>query len=193
LLALAPDGRPEVYFFVVFKPGVPVRSLQELSKQVSDLRKRRLEIQQAPPGDTAGGAANRQEELRAAWHQMRAADKYGTIVVGANEGREPFVASFGGLPPYVFLLEDAVEKAEAKLGGPPPQAPRLVWLPPLFVLFEFIQDKGQLSRSMFIEARGTEIVEVSLSGWRRQSMPPDALRRREAKWAAFRERSRGSH
>jgi len=190
LLAYAPDGRPEVYFFLVFKQGVQDVSLQELSKQVSDLRKRRLEIQQAPIGDTGGDAASRQEEIRALWHQMRAADKYGTVVVGANEEREPFVASFGGLPPQVVLREDAVQVAVAKLGHGVLPAPEVVWQSPLFIFFTFHRKDAGVS-AFSLQVRGNDLCGVSLSRWKRAAVPEEVLRLRKAKWAALKEKADG--
>lgn len=184
-LAYAPDGRPEVYFFLVFKQGVPELSLQDLSKKVSDLRKRRLEIEQAPIEDTSGNMASQQEEMRAIWHQMRAADKYGTVVVGANEGREPFIASFGGLPPQVFLLEDAMQVAAAALHTDQQMEPRVIWCPPLFIFFKFAG--GPADRTLFLQAQGSNLCEALLSGWKRPVMPQEVLQRRKARWAAEKE------
>jgi hypothetical protein len=183
----APDGRPEVYFFVIFKEGTPARSEAELLIEVAALRSRRAKIQkdlQNVPKDVAKTQAVMVQNL---WSQMSGADQYATVVVGAHEGREPFVASYSGLPPHVFLREDAIEtrRRQIKIKGRVPREPKNVWLRPLFVAFEFPPTEEQ-GESVFLEVRGIHFRNVPLSKWKRTQLSNEVLEKRKQKWQSWR-------
>lgn len=111
--------------------------------------------------------------------------RFGTVVVGASEDREPFIASFGGLPAVLTLREQAIE-ARRQACGSDPGEPRVVWLPPLFTFFEFPPAQGE-ARSTVFEVRGTSLCPVSLAGWRRPIIAEGILRQRKGKWQTFRD------
>ncbi|HUU68816.1 MAG TPA: hypothetical protein VM186_04795 [Planctomycetota bacterium] len=138
--AYAPDGLPEVYFFIVCRNA-----------------------EQATSGEDA---------------------RFGTVVVGASEEREPFIASLGGLPVVLTLRKQAME-ARRRTCGCDPGEPRVVWLPPLFTFFEFPPAEGE-ARSAAFEVRGASLQPVSLAGWRRPIISDDILRKRKEKWQTFR-------
>ncbi len=177
----APDGTPEVYFFVVFKEGTPDRSEAELLSEIAALRRRRIKTQrdwENAPNDVAKTQAAIVQNL---WSQMSGADKYATVVVGAHEGREPFIASYSGLPPHIFLREDAIEIRRQQIKEKDPGEPRYVWLQPLFVAFEFPSAEEQGER-VFLEVRGTQFWEVPISGWKRVEVSNEVLRKRRQNW-----------
>ena len=190
LLAYAPDGRPEAYFFVVSKNGVPPTSPDELKQRVSALRERRLEAEGPRSQDRVAPTDTTSAEVRVLWKQMRAADEYGTVVVGANNGREPFIASFAGLPPQIVLLEDALQMAAAKLGTGQRPEPQVIWRPPLFVFFKFRVGYAA-DTALFLEVRGNDLCEVPSPEWKRPVVPEEVLRQRRARWANLKETAGG--
>ena len=181
-LAFAPDGVPEVYFYVICKNGAP--DVSSFDGELSALRecKAALELDAAALNDEKPGIA---ESLRTVNSLMRASDRYATIVVGANDGREPFIASFGGLPPHIVLRDDALAARRAQLAGKQPAEPRMIWLPPMFVLFEFSSADGNPPAAY--EARGAELGEVSLTSWQRPSVDKQVMEQRVAKWRCLTE------
>jgi hypothetical protein len=185
-VAYAPDGLPEVYFFLVYLPGTPEVAADTIASQVSDLRRQRVELEQQAARATQDEAARLAPQIKAIWQKMRAADRYATVVVGANDGREPFIASFSGLPPQTLLREDAVEARRAQLKGKDPGEPRIVWLPPLFVFLEFPPAEEQ-GRGALFEARGTQLREVALCDWTRPLLAGGTLQQRREKWQSLRE------
>ena len=110
--------------------------------------------------------------------------RFGTVVVGATEEREPFIASLGGLPAVLTMREQAIE-ARRRTCGCDPGEPRVVWLPPLFTFFEFPPAEGE-ARSAVFEVRGTTLHQVSLAGWHRPVITDDVLHKRKEKWQTFR-------
>lgn len=189
--ASAPDGVLEACFFIVYRPGAAERSVQELIAQAAAARLKRVEMEKqlADAGASAASperTADLRAGIKAAWSQMRGDDQYATVVVGANDGREPFIASFAGLPPQIVLREDAIEMCRKQLGGKDPGEPRSVWLPPLFVIFQF-PGGGAGGAPLCFEARGTELGETRLSDWTRSKLPEDSLRERRAKWESFKD------
>ena len=186
-LVCAPDGVPEAHFALVLKPGTPAISTNALAEAISALRKQRVELERrmasAGPDEVNELAA----KVRSLWEKMRGADKYATVVVGANDGREPFIASFDGLPPQVFLRDDAIEMRRKQLGGADPGEPNVVWLPPLFVAFEFPPADGR-GPGTYLQARGTELHEVDLHEWQRRPLSEELLQKRRAKWRQFEEK-----
>ena len=185
LLAYAPDGRPEVYFFLVFKDGVPSMPLDGVRQRVSALRQRRVELERRQQGEGTEPDNDTSSDVRGLWREMRGVDTYGTVVVGANEGREPFIASFGGLPPQVFLVEDAMQVAAAESHTDQQIGPQVIWCPPLFIFFKFAGGPG--GRTLFLQAQGSNLREASLSEWKRPAVPEEVIRRRRARWAAEKE------
>ena len=185
-MAYAPDGLPEACFYVVLKPGVPEVSMEALVKDISALREQRIELERGLANRPPGGGAKTAGRIRSLWRSMRGDKKYATVVVGANDGREPFIASFDGLPPGIFLREEAIEVRRKRLGGKDPGEPRIIWLPPLFTVFEFSAASGsELSRHL--GAEGTELREISLPDWERQPISREVLQRRRAKWQSTKE------
>lgn len=183
----APDGQPEVYFFVIFKEGTPDRSEAELLSEVAASRSRRVKIEkdlQNVPKDVAKTQAAMVQNL---WSQMSGANQYATVVVGAHKGRELFVASYSGLPPHIFLRADAIEtrRRQIKIKGRVPGEPKYVWLRPLFVAFEFPPAEGQ-GESVFLEVRGTHFRNVPLSKWKRAELSNNVLEKRKQKWQSWR-------
>lgn len=130
-LYYAPDGTPEVYFFVAFKEGILGRSEAELLNEVAAFRNRRIRIQKA----LEDVPETQEAMVKNLWSQMCGADKYATVVVGAHEEREPFIASYNGLPPHIFLREDAIETRRRQIQGKHPGEPKYIWQPPLFVQY----------------------------------------------------------
>lgn len=184
LLVHAPDGVPEAHFCLILKRGTREVSMSVLSERISALGRRRIELSrrlaEAGPDEVDELAAR----VRSLWDKMRGADKYATVVVGANDGREPFVASFDGLPPQMFLRNDAIEMRREQLGGADPGEPSVVWLPPLFVAFEFPPADGH-GAGTYLQARGTQLVEVDLHKWRRKRLSEKLLQERRGKWRRF--------
>jgi hypothetical protein len=181
----APDGRPEVYFFVILKEGTPAKSETELLIEVADLRSRRVKIQddlQNLPKDMTKTQAAMIQNL---WSLMSGADQYATVVVGAHEGREPFIASYSGLPPHIFLREDAIKTMRQQVQGRYPGKPKYVWRPPLFIAFEFPPSREQ-DESVFLEVRGTRFHNVSLSNWKWTKLSNEVLEMRKQKWQSWR-------
>lgn len=185
VLACAPDGTPEAYFFIVLKPGAQELRLAELSFRIAGLQKQRVELENRKAGASAGEGADLHSRIKALWRQMRGDDTCATVVVGANEGREPFIASFGGLPPQLVLREDAMEFRRRQLGGQDPGEPKVVWLPPLFVFFEFDARAGH--PSVLFQAQGTDLIEKQPPAWERPVVPDDILTDRKAKWKPYKE------
>lgn len=184
-LYVAPDGAPEVYYFVVFKKGASVKTQTELLNEVRELRSQRVKIEETLGNIPESTVKTERSIARSIWVQMSAADKYGTIVVGAHEGREPFVASYNGLPPHIFLKGDAIETRRNQIKGENPGEPKYLWLPPLYVVFEFPPtDKQEGNR--FLEARGIELKEALLAHWERSVVPENVLRERKGKWQGLR-------
>ena len=175
-----PDGVPEAYFFIVYLPGAPQKSIEDLRAGISPLRAERVALEKQA---TAERAAELRPRLKAIWSKIRGDDLYATVVVGANEGREPFIASFGGLPPHVFLREDAIEMRRTQMDGGDPGEPKTVWVPPLFIVFEF--PPGKDGKRAYLEARGTELHETQLLDWKRPETPAGVLEERQKKWRSF--------
>ena len=115
--ACAPDGLPEAYFCLVFKQGIAEVSPEALAEEIAALRWKRIELEGQLANASLDERSEIAAEIKALWRQMRAADKYATVVVGANDGREPFIASFNGLAPQIFLREDAIAARREQLGG----------------------------------------------------------------------------
>ena len=184
-LVYAPDGVPEAHFCVILKRGTPEIPMSALSERISALGRQRIQLTrrlaQAEP-DEVDELATR---IRSLWDKVLGADKYATVVVGANDGREPFVASFDGLPPQIALRNDAIEMRREQLGGADPGEPGVVWLPPLFVAFEFPPADGH-GAGTYLQARGTELHEVDLHKWQRVPPSEKLLLQRRAKWQRFR-------
>ncbi|MFH1625190.1 MAG: hypothetical protein ABID54_08575 [Pseudomonadota bacterium] len=181
-LYCAPDGTPEVYYFVVLKKDLPIKTLESISEEVATLRKRRIEIEQ----DLEDSSEKSSSLVGDLWREMSAGEKYGTVIVGAHEGREPFIASYSGLPPHIFLKEDAVETRRAQIGGANPGEPKFCWLPPTATVFQFpAADKTQ--QSVFLEVRGTQFRQIPLANWKRTELAEGALQQRKNKWQLFRE------
>jgi len=174
-----------------YTPAVPLRvSVEEAGRVADHFAKLRW------PGCTIGAAAAayapdglpevyflivcKNAEQAASGEDAR----FGTVVVGATEEREPFIASLGGLPAVLTLRKQAME-ARRRTCGCDPGEPRVVWLPPLFTFFEFPPAEGE-ARSTVFEVRGTTLHQVSLAGWRRPIISDDILRKRKEKWQTFR-------
>jgi len=181
--AFAPDGVPEVSFHVVYKDGAAETSAEEIATNVAKWRAERLALEQQLENAPAGQKATLRARIADAWKQMRGDESYSTVVAGTNEGREPFIASFGGLPPHFYLSDDAKDLRRRQLNGADPGEPRVVWLPPVFVVFEFPPAAGR--PAAWLEARGTELVEVSLKDWKRQPLPDETAKLRAQKWQAL--------
>lgn len=184
-LYYAPDGVPEVYFFVVFKEETPDRSEAELLSEIAALRSRRTKIQKGLENVPKDVAKTQAATIQNLWSQMSGADTYATVVVGAHEGREPFVASYSGLPPHIFLREDAIETRRRRIKGKNPLKPKYVWLRPLFVAFEFPPAERQ-GESVFLEVRGIRFHNVPLSKWKRAKLSNEVLEKRKQKWQSWR-------
>jgi len=182
-LAYAPDGVPEVSFHVVYKRGVAEVPLEEIAARVAALRAERLDLEQQLARAPADQAAELRARIAQLWKRIRGAESYATIVAGANDGREPFIASFGGLPPQLYLIDDAKDLRRKQLGGADPGEPRIVWVPPAYVAFEFPPAAGQPAACF--AARGTELHEISLAGWQRTPLPEEIAKLRAAKWQAL--------
>jgi len=180
----APDGKPEVYFFIVFRKGTPKESVTGLLHRIRVLRRQRMYCEKALESAQPEEAKRLQTQVSTLWGQMSASDRYGTVVVGAHEEREPFVASYNGLPPHIFLREDAVDKRRQQIGGKSPWEPRYIWQPPLFVGFEFPAAEGE-SRGVFFEVRGVDLQQVSTGSWERMPIPERLLQQRKRKWQAW--------
>jgi hypothetical protein len=185
-LYVAPDGTPEVYFFLVFKKGTSVKTERELLNEVGELRNQRVEIEKTLENTSESPEKTKRKVVHTIWSQMSAADKYGTVVVGAHEGREPFVASYNGLPPHILLREDAIETARVKLSRAGPKEIRCIWQPPLFIAFE-ISEEGKELESVFLEARGTKLRQIKTPRWERPELQDKVLQIRKQKWQSWRE------
>ena len=189
-LACAPDGLPEVYFCLVFKQGIAQMSPEALAERIAALRRERIKLESQLANASPDERSRIACEIKALWRQMRGADKYATIVVGANDGREPFIASFNGLAPQVFLREDAIAARREPLGGKEPVEPRIIWFPPLFVAFEFPPPNGR-GASIYLEARGVKLQEMPLPEWKRPRLPDHVLQQRRGKWRSLKEAPHG--
>jgi len=185
VLACAPDGTPEAYFFIVFLPGSQRVRLTELQARIATVQKERAELERKRDESSPAESAGIDSRIKTLWAQMRGDDTYATVVVGANEGREPFIASFGGLPPPLVLRDDAITLRRQQLGGQDPGEPKVIWLPPLFVFFEFEAKAG--GPGVWLEARGTELAKRQPLAWQRPVLPNDVLAQRRQKWTSFRE------
>lgn len=80
-LYYAPDGKPEVYFFMVFKERVPEKTNQELFEQVSAIRAKRINQEESYKKMSPNKAENQKVVIRELSGQMSGGDKYGTVVV----------------------------------------------------------------------------------------------------------------
>lgn len=184
-LVYAPDGVPEAHFCVILKRGTPEIPMTALSERISALGRQRVQLRRRSAEAEPAEVDELATRIRSLSDKMRGSDKYATVVVGANDGREPFVASFDGLPPQIILRNDAIEMQREQLGGADPGEPSVVWLPPLFVAFEFPPADGH-GAGTYLQARGTELHEVDLHKWQRVPPSEKLLQQRRAKWQRFR-------
>lgn len=180
-----PNGFPEVYFFVVFKKGVVKKSTATLLQKTNALRSQRIEQERLARSSLPSVSKEAQVVVKDIWIQMSAPDKYGTIVIGAHEGREPFIASYSGLPPHIFLREDAIETARHKLRGRKPNKIRYIWQPPLFVVFE-ISEGQEAFNNVQLEVKGTKLHQINIQQWRRSKLNYKVLQQRKQKWRSWR-------
>ena len=108
------------------------------------------------------------------------------VIVGAHEGREPFIASFAGPPPQVALHDMAIAVQRAISGAKNPGEPTVLWLPPMFVYFQFAPADGKAAGTL-LEAKGGELTVASLAGWQRERLQDAVLQHRQQKWQKLRE------
>jgi len=147
-LCYSPDGSPEVYSFLVFKTNTVQRTTARISARLHQVRERR--------GASVGSADA--EEVRSAWRDMAAPEQYGTVVIGAHEGREPFIACFSGLPPQILFKPDAVEMRKSEMGAHEPGQPRCIWSPPAFWAFQFPDADKKTGEAVLLQVRGTRLL-----------------------------------
>ncbi len=184
-LYYAPDGKPEVYFFVVFKKDVAEKSVSTLLEETATLRSRRIETEKSTKKVSTDVAKGQSVVVKNLWKQMSSPDKYGTVVIGAHEGREPFIASYSGLPPHIVLREDAIETARLKLRGKRPNNIKHIWQPPLFVALE-VSEKRKTLDKVQLEVRGTKLHQIKTLPWKRPKLENKALQKRKQKWQSWR-------
>lgn len=184
-LYYAPDGMPEVYFFILFKKDIEKKSLSALLEETTVLRDKRVEAEGLIKNAPANVMKEQSVAIKDIWRQMSAADKYGTVVVGAHEGREPFIASYSGLPHHIFLNGDAIETANIKFGRKKPKNIRFIWQPPLFITFD-ISEKGKEMESVSLQVRGTELRHIKLLRRERPKLQENVLQKRKQKWQSLR-------
>ena len=177
----APDGVREVYFAIGYREKQEEPSVADLLGRLARLRAEKasltLELARAPERK----AVELKERTRQLEKMIRGEDEYCTVVVGANDGREPFIASFGGLPPPIFMKDDAMEMRSRQLGGAPAPEPRIIWLAPVFVFFEF-PGTADGKPGVCLQAQGSELVPVEPFRWQREPLSPEKLQERRRKW-----------
>lgn len=184
-LYYAPDGTPEVYFFIVFKKDTAEKPISEIMEETATLRNRRVEVEKSIKNVPTKVAKERAITIKNLWEQMSAPDKYGTVIVGAHEGREPFIGSYSGLPPHILLREDAIETARSKLNREGPEDVRHIWQPPLFIAFEISEETEEL-KNVFLEVRGTNLHQIKTPRWERPRLQDKVLQKRKQKWQSWR-------
>jgi len=152
-LATSFEGRPEAYFFLIYKPGADELTVEELGMRVS-------------PDD------------------MSMIDDYATVIIGAHEEREPFIASFGGVPLQMLMINEAIEKRRNEIGEEPGE-PRMIWDPPYFITFQFPSEEDTglagAEEDKFFFVDGTELLEVK-HGLNKTQIDKGLLQKRKNKW-----------
>jgi len=185
------DGLAQVYAFVVFKTNAVPEGADGLLARVAALRVTSLGIQNQ---GMTGAPETVDAPVRAAWQRMAAPDRYGTVIVGAHEGREPFIACYAGLPPHILFREEAIARKRSQLAGRDPGMPRCLWSPPAFVAFEFPDATSKGGPRVALSIRGVQLVERTISlpdngiGVTTTYPEPTAslLRSRKGKWLQLR-------
>ena len=96
--------------------------------------------------------------------RINSPEKYATIIIGANEGREPFIASYNGLPPHITLQEDAKKLRRKQVDSEKEVGTiRFIWYPPCFSAIQFIKHEIDtcITNLALFEVQGSRLLDTS--------------------------------